>query len=188
MCSHLSAILSPASQSPAPRHCAFVNSRISVALRIMNRHHPYNGSFEHSPGRRGNNSPGPGNDRGHRYQDRGGAPFRGRGGFSRGRGGYGGYDTNLSNHSAYDQGHSSSDVDSYGNYERPPLSSQPPYYHSNPYADTTPSHFAPPSSAQSGYGEGYPKYEGALLRLNIESRIAKARRSNSGICLGFGSI
>lgn len=146
----------------------------------MNRHHPYNSSFEHSPGRRGNNSPGPGNDRGLRYQDRGGAPFRGRGGFNRGRGGYGGYDTSLSNHNSYDQGHNSGTMD-YNTYEHPPPSSQPPYYQTNPYADTTPTHFAPPSSAQSGYGQGYSKYEGALqLRLNIKPRIA---RSNSGICL-----
>jgi hypothetical protein len=137
----------------------------------MNRHHPYNASFEHSPGRRGNNSPGPGSDRGHRYQDRGGAPFRGRGGFSRGRGGYGNYDTGMNSHNAYDQGHG--DMVPYNNYEPPP-SSQQSYYGSNPYADSTPAHFPPPSSAQSGYSQGYSKYEGALqLRLNTDIKIGK---------------
>ncbi|KAF9486353.1 hypothetical protein BDN70DRAFT_902508 [Pholiota conissans] len=121
----------------------------------MNRHHPYNSSFEHSPGRRGNNSPGPGADRGHRYQDRGGAPFRGRGSYNRGRGGYGSYD-NMS-HGAYDQGHNSGDMGPYNNYEPPP-SSQQSYYGSNPYADATPAHFPPPPPP--GYGQDYPKYEG----------------------------
>ncbi|CAA7264776.1 unnamed protein product [Cyclocybe aegerita] len=120
----------------------------------MNRHHPYNSSFEHSPGRRGNSSPGPTGDRGHRHQERGGAPFRGRGGFNRGRGGYSHYDSNMNNHNSYDQGHNQGDMGGYG-YDQLP-NSQQPYYQNSNYADSTPAHFPP---QPTGYGHGYPKYE-----------------------------
>ncbi|KAF9055909.1 hypothetical protein BJ165DRAFT_457336 [Panaeolus papilionaceus] len=119
----------------------------------MNRHHPYNASFEHSPARRGNNSPGPGEPR-HRYSDRGGAPFRGRGGgYNRGRGGYSNYDSGAS----YDQGHSQNDISGYHNYEQPPTN-QHPYYQDHSYSSSTPAHFPPPPQSSSGY-QAYNKYE-----------------------------
>jgi len=133
----------------------------------MNRHHPYGQSFEHSPGRRGNNSPGLGGDRGHRYTERGAPPFRGRGGFARGRGGYGSYDASMSNHGAYDQGHNQSEMGGYNSYEHPP-SAQQAYYSGNSYADSTPAHFPPSAPQSAGYNQGYSKFEGALqLSLNV---------------------
>uniref|UniRef100_A0A8H7YAD6 RRM domain-containing protein n=1 Tax=Psilocybe cubensis TaxID=181762 RepID=A0A8H7YAD6_PSICU len=123
----------------------------------MNRHHPYGANFDHSsPGRRGNHSPAPPGDRGHRYPDRGGPPFRARGGgFQRGRGGYGHYDQGMSNQGAYDQGPSQNDFGGYNNYEPPPPNHQQSYYQ-NSYADSTPAHF-PPSTGQSGY-QDYSKF------------------------------
>ncbi|KDR85611.1 hypothetical protein GALMADRAFT_218705 [Galerina marginata CBS 339.88] len=122
----------------------------------MNRHHPYGTGFDHSPARRGNNSPGPAADRGHRYLERGGPPSRGRGGFSRGRGGYGSFD-NLSNHNAYDQGPTQGDYGGYNNYDAPAANTQS-YYQTNSYPDSTPTHF-PPSSPPTGYAQAYSKFE-----------------------------
>ncbi|KAF8963917.1 hypothetical protein BDZ97DRAFT_1818529 [Flammula alnicola] len=141
----------------------------------MNRHHPYNASFEHSPGRRGNNSPGPGTDRGHRYPDRGGPPFRGRGGFNRGRAGYGNYDASMSHHGPYDQGHHPGDMGGYSNYEHPP-SPQQSYYQSNPYADSTPTHFPSPPPQSAGYSQGYPKYEDGPGSFDDEDRRRPIRK------------
>jgi len=132
----------------------------------MNRHHPYSASFEHSPGRRGNNSPGPGPDRGHRYPAAGGGPFRGRGGFNRGRGGYGNFDANMNNQGAFDQGHNQSELGGYDDYDNPPTT-QHSYYQNNNYADSTPTQFPPSATLPTGYNHGYSKFEGALkLRLN----------------------
>ena len=125
----------------------------------MNRHHPYTASFEIPPARRGN--PGPGSDRGgYRSSERGG--FRGRGGFSRGRGGYAHYDSNMSNQGSYDHGHKLGDMGGY-NYEH-----QSNSYYQNGYADSTPAHFV----AQSpGYNQGYPKFEGTpQLRLKNKQK------------------
>ncbi|KAF8910020.1 hypothetical protein CPB84DRAFT_1764381 [Gymnopilus junonius] len=132
----------------------------------MNRHHPYNTSFEHSP-RRG--SPGPAADRGHRYPERGGPPFRGRGGYSRGRGGYGHYDQGLPNPSAYDQGHTQPDYSAYNSYEPPPTSAQS-YYQSGNYADSTPTHFPPSAPHSAGYNQPYPKYEDGAGSYGDEDR------------------
>ena len=143
----------------------------------MNRHHPYSASFEHSPSRRGNSSPGLGPDRGHRYPAAGGGSFRGRGGFNRGRGGYGSYDSSMNNHGAFDQGHNQSDLGGYDDYDNPP-STQHSYYQNNNYADSTPAHFPPSAPQQMGYNHGYSKFEGALkLRLNEKlQRIGKKER------------
>lgn len=115
----------------------------------MNRHHPYSAPYDgHS--RRGGSSPGgAGPDRSHRYQDRGGIPFRGRGGYNnRGRGGgYSSYDgANMSN--AYDQSHSQP----YSDYEAPPPGPSAYFQSNNSYGDA--SHY----NGASGY-EGYDKYE-----------------------------
>jgi len=130
----------------------------------MNRHHPYG-----SPGRRGNNSPGP--DRVHRYPDRGGPPGRGRGGFSRGRGGYGNFDQNMNGHNIYDQAAHQGDYGGYNSYEHPPPNSAQPYYQNNTYADSTPASFPPTNLQSAGYNQAYPKFEGALqLRLNLNNK------------------
>jgi hypothetical protein len=130
----------------------------------MNRHHPYNASFESPPPRRGN--PGPGSDRGgYRSSERGG--FRGRGGFSRGRGGYAHYDSNMSNQGSYDHGHKLGDMGGY-NYEH-----QSNAYYQNGYPDSTPAHFA---AQTSSYNQGYPKFEGApQLRLKINRKDREKR-------------
>jgi hypothetical protein len=117
----------------------------------MNRHHPYNSSFEHSSGRRGGYSPGHVSDRGgYRNSERGG--FRGRGGI-RGRGGYSNYDSTMSTQGGYDHGHKQGDMGGYNSYEH-----QPNSYYQNGYADSTPAQFA---SQSSGYNQGYSKFEGA---------------------------
>ena len=134
----------------------------------MNRHHPYNSNFEHSPGRRGNYSPGHGSDRGsYRSSERGG--FRGRGGFNRGRGGYSSYDSNISNHQgSYDHGNKQSDIGGYNAYDH-----QPNSYYQNEYSDSTPAQF---SSQSPGYNQGYPKFEGApQLRLNVNRKDREQR-------------
>lgn len=135
----------------------------------MNRHHPYGQFDPHSP-RRGNNSPGPANDRGHRY-DRGGPPFRGRGGFNRGRGGYNNYDNNMGGgHNAYDQGHPPNDMGGYG-YDHPAANSQG-YYQNHPYADSTPAHFPPAPLSGGGYNQDYPKYEGVFaIKIKFEQKV-----------------
>ncbi|KAF6754305.1 hypothetical protein DFP72DRAFT_899927 [Ephemerocybe angulata] len=117
----------------------------------MNRHHPYNASFDGPPRRGGSPAGHAGPDRSHRHQDRGGgAGFRGRGGFNnRGRGGgYSSYDgANMSN--AYDQ---SSQSQPYTDYEvQPPGPSA--YFQSNTYGDG--SHY---NNGAPGY-EAYDKYE-----------------------------
>ena len=138
----------------------------------MNRHHPYSASFEQSPTRRGNGSPGPGPDRGHRYPATGGGAFRCRGGFSRGRGGYGNFDASINNHGAFDQGHNQSNMGGYDDYDNPPTS-QHSYYQNNNYADTA--HFPPSATQPTGYNHGYSKFEGAL-KLRLNERIAKRER------------
>lgn len=123
----------------------------------MNRHHPYGGSFESPSTRRGGSPSGPGPDRSHhRFQDRGGAPSRGRG-FGRGRGGYNNYDnTTMSQHDPYDQGQSQGDMGAYNSYEAQ-VGTQNPFYQNN-YGPPAP--FAPPSAVD--YNQGFVKFEGAL--------------------------
>ena len=117
----------------------------------MNRHHPYGGSFEGQPSRRGGSPSGPGPDRSHRYHDRGGGPPRGRGGFGRGRGGgYSSFDGNMS-HDPYDQGQG--DMGGYDAYEGQPQ--QNSYYQNNYGAPS----FAPSAAP---YNQDHVKYEGAL--------------------------
>jgi hypothetical protein len=73
----------------------------------------------------------------------------------------------MSNHGAYDQGHSQGEMGGYNSYEHPP-SAQQPYYSGNSYADSTPAHFLPSAPQSAGYTQGYPKFEGALqLSLNV---------------------
>jgi transcription initiation factor TFIID subunit 15 len=121
----------------------------------MNRHHPYGGSFESPVTRRGGSPSGPGPDRSHhRFQDRGGAPSRGRG-FGRGRGYGGNYDLNMS-HDPYDQGQSQGDVGAYNSYEAQ-AGAQNSFYQSN-YGPPAP--YAPPSTAD--YNQDLITTEGAL--------------------------
>ncbi|KXN88923.1 Protein MEI2-like 2 [Leucoagaricus sp. SymC.cos] len=110
----------------------------------MNRHHPYGGNFDGH--RRGGSPSGPGPDRAHRFQERGGGGYRGRGGYGRGRAGgrggggeYGVYEGGIPG--GYDQG---SDVDAYNEYDSqaPPQNSF--YQNTGPYAS---------------YNQGYGKYE-----------------------------
>lgn len=128
----------------------------------MNRHHPYGagGGFESPAIRRGGSPSGPGPDRSHRYQDRGGAPTRGRG-FGRGRGGYGSFDGSM-NPNAYDQGHPQGDMGAYNTYEAQAPPPNPYYQQSNNYGGAPPAaqFTTPPPSA--GFSQGYSKFEGAL--------------------------
>ncbi|KAF9556412.1 hypothetical protein CPC08DRAFT_737099 [Agrocybe pediades] len=126
----------------------------------MNRHHPYG-----SPGRRGN-SP----DRGHRYSDRGGTPGRGRGGFQRGRGGYGNFDQNMNGHNAYDQVAHQGDYGGYNSYEHPSAGGAQPYYQNSNYADSTPANFLPPNAQNAGYNQAYPKFEDGPGAFDDEDR------------------
>ncbi|RDB29440.1 hypothetical protein Hypma_015966 [Hypsizygus marmoreus] len=121
----------------------------------MNRHHPYGGSFESPVARRGGSPSGPGPDRSHRYQDRGGPPGRGRG-FGRGRGGYSSFDGSMSHNDPYDQGHSQGDVGPYNNYEAQ-VPTQGSYYQNN-YGAPPSAPFASPS-AGAAYNQDYVKYE-----------------------------
>lgn len=128
----------------------------------MNRHHPY-GGFEANNGmRRGGASPsGPGPDRSHRYQDRGGPPNRGRG-FGRGRGGYGSFDGNMSNRGGHDQAYPQADMGPYNNYEAQGPS-QDPYHQNGSYGVGTPSQQYPPGPPSAGFNQqAFGKYEGAL--------------------------
>lgn len=113
------------------------------------RHHPY-GSVPENPNRR--TTPGPGPDRQHRYQDRGGPPGRGRG-YGRGRGGYhNNYETNNVNddyslHGQPQQEHSYNNYGAQGPGQEPHYSSYPP---------------GPTYQYPAAYDQGYPQYEGAL--------------------------
>ncbi|KAG6911367.1 hypothetical protein DXG01_001038 [Tephrocybe rancida] len=127
----------------------------------MNRHHPYGGGFE--PARRGGSPNGPGPDRSHRYPERGGPPMRGRG-FGRGRGSYGSFDGNISQHDPYDQGQPQGDIGPYSNYEAP--APQNPYYQNNYGAAPPSASFAPPHDAP--YNQDYTKNE-ALRGLVYET-------------------
>lgn len=122
----------------------------------MNRHHPYGGSFESPGARRGGSPSGPGPDRSHRYQDRGGPPTRGRG-FGRGRGGYGSFDGNMSHNDPYDQGNAQGDMGIYNNHE----AQAGPQHSFYPNSYATPVPFAPPA-ADFSQNQGFVKYEGAL--------------------------
>lgn len=114
----------------------------------MNRHHPYGGSFDGH--RRGGSPAGAGPERPHRFQDRSGGGYRGRGGYGRGRGGggrgggsdYNPYEGGM--HGGYDQ---VNEMDAYNEYD-----SQAPYQDSS-YQGTAP---------YPNYNQGYGKYEGAL--------------------------
>lgn len=119
----------------------------------MNRHHPYGAPYD-GHARRGGGGASPaaaGPDRSHRYQDRGGGPPRGRGGYNRGRGGgYSSYD-GASMSSAYEQ----NPTPPYSDYEAPPPGPNPYFQSNNSYGDLS------QYNGASGY-EGYDKYEGAL--------------------------
>ncbi|KAF8079046.1 hypothetical protein FPV67DRAFT_1467314 [Lyophyllum atratum] len=121
----------------------------------MNRHHPYGGSFDAGPARRGGSPSGPGPDRAHRYQGAGGPHARGRG-FGRGRGGYGGFDGSMSQHDPYDQGPSPGDMGPYSNYEAQ-APAQSSYYQNNYGAPPAAAPFAPPHPA--AYNQDYVKIE-----------------------------
>ncbi|KAF8641017.1 hypothetical protein AX17_000662 [Amanita inopinata Kibby_2008] len=131
----------------------------------MNRHHPYGGTFE-SPGIRRGGFSGPGPDRSHRYQDRGGHT-RGRG-FGRGRGSFSTYDGNMSHHAVYDQGSSQGDMGAYSDYDSQAASQES--YYANNYGGATATQY--PSAPANGYSQGYGKYEGAL-ELETEIRYRK---------------
>jgi len=132
----------------------------------MNRHHPYGGGFESSGPRRGFSGPGP--DRSHRHQDRGGGPTRGRG-FGRGRGNYSNYDGNLS-HASYGQGPSQSNMGAYNEYNAQATPQEA--YYANNYGAPAPIQF--PQGPANGYSQGYAKFEGAL---EVETE--------PGYCKGF---
>jgi hypothetical protein len=131
----------------------------------MNRHHPYGGNFESSGSRRGGFS-GPGPDRPHRHQDRGGGPTRGRG-FGRGRGNYSGYDGNMSHHTTYDT--SQNDIGAYNDYDSQAASQEA--FYANNYGAAVPTQFPP--VPPNGYSQGYAKFEGAL---ELETEIGYRKR------------
>ncbi|TFK41933.1 hypothetical protein BDQ12DRAFT_696506 [Crucibulum laeve] len=125
----------------------------------MNRHHPYGGSFENiAAPRRGGSPSGPGPDRTHRFQERGGAPFRGRGGFGRGRGGYGSFEGSMS-HSGYDQGPPQGDMGPYSDYDQG--AAQNPYYQNQNtnYPSGPPAPYAAPPPSGGYESQGFGKFE-----------------------------
>jgi transcription initiation factor TFIID subunit 15 len=134
----------------------------------MNRHHPYGSSFEGH--RRGGSPSGPGPDRQHRFQERSGGGYRGRGGYGRGRGGgrsnpgadYGPYDGG-SIHGGYDQ---VNDMEAYNEYDSQAPAPQRPFQQNAPY----------PS-----YNQGHGKYEGTLI-LETESASERAARAILSPC------
>ncbi|KAG6901867.1 hypothetical protein C0995_007093 [Termitomyces sp. Mi166 len=123
----------------------------------MNRHHPYGGGYDSQSARRGGSPSGPGPDRSHRYSDRGGPGMRGRG-FGRGRGGYGSYDGNMSQHDPYSS--SQGDMGSYSNYDAPAAPQN--YSYQNPYGGP----YASPQDA--AYNQDYSKYEVSTTMVMVE--------------------